>query len=402
MSRRAISLFILITLLQLLCYIGFCHGRLRDSDLAALKEIRNGLYDLPGSVFFQSWDFESSDPCNLFSGVMCRQIDGFFRVETLNLGSWLASSPGLKGELSPSLGNLTALRQLIVFPGRVTGQIPDTLGNLHKLEFLGISQNCLSGPIPWSFKKLQCLRTLDLSYNQLQGSIPAGLTHNPNLKILVLGHNNIMGKIPSIECQLLHMDLSHNMLSGDLPLLPSSLQYLSLTQNVLSGSLENLSSLNRLKHLDLSLNQFIGSIPASLFGVHQLSNVFLQRNRLSGNLGIQAGSVTSIDTIDLSHNNLSGELSPILANARNIYLNHNHLTGMVPLEYVRKIYTGRIRTFYIQHNYFSAFPLAAGSPLPISGSLCIRYNCMDPPVKSPCPMSSGGREKRPTYECKNF
>ena len=191
------------------------------------------------------------------------------------------------------------------------------------------------------------------------------------------------------------------MLSGDLPVLPSSLQYLSLTHNALPGSFENIASLSRLKHLDLSMNQFIGSIPTSLFGLNQLSKVFLQPNRLSGSLTLQAGSVISIETIDLSHNNLSGELSPLLASARNIYLNHNHLTGIIPFEYVRNLYTGSIQTLYLQHNYFLAFPVAVGVPLP-TGSLCIQYNCMDPPVRSPCPLSSEGREKRPVYQWKFF
>ena len=94
--------------------------------------------------------------------------------------------------------NLTALLQLIVFPGRVIGQILDILGNLHKIEFLAISKNSLSGPIQWSLNNLYSLHMLDLSYNQLQVSNHAGLTMNANLKILVFAHNDIVGEIPSI------------------------------------------------------------------------------------------------------------------------------------------------------------------------------------------------------------
>ena len=97
--------------------------------------------------------------------------------------------------MSPSLVNLTALLQLIFFPGRVIGQILDILGNIHKIEFLAISKNSLSGPIQWSLNNLYSVHTLDLSYNQLQVSIPTGLTMNANLKILVFAHNDIMGEL---------------------------------------------------------------------------------------------------------------------------------------------------------------------------------------------------------------
>eukprot|EP01018_Ginkgo_biloba_P026613 Gb_19042 [translate_table: standard] len=396
MSCKLIFLYILA--LTEVLFQGSSQARLHDSDLAALNDISHGLHDLPGSVFFKSWDF-SRDPCTSFSGVICEQTDGVLRVQVLNLGTGLANSPGLTGKLSPSLGNLTGLLEFIVYPGRVRGSIPKSLGNLHKLEFLAISKNWLSGPIPSTLSNLQSLHTLDFSYNQLHGSIPAGLTTRPDLKVLVLAHNDLVGAIPAIESRLIHLDLSQNLLSGHLPQLPSSLHFLSVAQNILSGSVENVDSLMGLKYLDLSLNQFTGSIPASIFAM-QLSNLLLERNSLSGSLTIH-GPV-SIETMDLSHDNLSGELSPLLASAQNIYLNHNHFTGTIPLEYVRKLYMGSIQTLYLHHNYFSAFPLASGAPLPSSGSLCIQYNCMDPPVKSPCPLSSGGKETRPTYECDIF
>ena len=64
MSNRAILVSVIITLLHLLCYIEFFHASLHDLDLAAMKEIKNGLHDFPGSVFFDSWNFDSINPCN--------------------------------------------------------------------------------------------------------------------------------------------------------------------------------------------------------------------------------------------------------------------------------------------------------------------------------------------------
>ncbi|KAK9270662.1 hypothetical protein L1049_026244 [Liquidambar formosana] len=381
-------------------------------DLAALLAIKNSLTDIPGTDFFSSWAFTSSDPCSSFSGITCSLDPSTLtlRVTSLTLGTGLSDSPGLAGSLSPSLSNLSELTQLVLFPGIVTGPIPLQLGTLKNLRVISLTTNRLTGPIPTTISTLQNLHTLDLSYNQLIGSIPPRLTELPQLKVLILASNRLSGALPSVSTQLLHLDLKKNGFFGRLPpSLPSSLRYLSVSENSMWGPLNVLESLSELVYLDLSMNQFSGTIPDSLFH-STLSSMLLQRNNLSG--GLPPRPITAVDgtssygegsIVDLSHNFLTGELSDILTGVESLFLNNNRLIGTVPEEYVKNVYRGSTKTLYLQHNYISGFLVQPGLGLPDSVSLCLSYNCMVPPVGlMACPASAGGQLSRPKNQCSVF
>eukprot|EP00249_Psilotum_nudum_P026969 c34139_g1_i1 orf=664-1884(+) len=371
------------------------HAQLYFPDVEALQSVRRSLEDIPGSYFVSSWDF-SIDPCS-FSGVLCTIVDGLQRVTILNLGVADGNTPGLSGQLSPALGNLGALLQLTLVPGMVTGPIPNTLGKLSNLQFLGLSRNFLSGSIPDSVANLKQLETLDLSYNRLTGGIPESVGSLPNLNTLMLCHNSLTGRIPSfVSAHLGHVDLKQNRLDGALPYLPSSLQFLSLSYNLLSGSLQNIASLYNLVYLDLSFNQLSGSVPYSIFGF-KLNSLFLQRNFLSGPL--QLTELVVIPTVDLSFNTFSGTISPFLAFVQNLYLNNNRFSGAVPQEFVDQLHSASIQTLFLQHNFLTSFDIDSSIQLPVSCAFCIQYNCMLPPIQSPCPASAGRQKSRPAQQC---
>ncbi|XP_010260748.1 PREDICTED: probable LRR receptor-like serine/threonine-protein kinase At4g36180 [Nelumbo nucifera] len=399
------------TPLCLLLFLLFIHNSfqqpLSNVDLGALQTIKNSLTDLPGSDFFSTWDFSSTDPCNTFSGIICSLDDNvtppLLRIDTLTLGTGLADSPGLTGSLTPSLSNLDALTQLILYSGIASGPIPSELGNLKNLRVISLTNNRLSGPIPTTLATLPNLHTLDLSGNQLSGSIPAGLAGLTELRVLILASNSLSGELPDVTTQLLHLDLKQNNFSGRLPSLPSSLRYFSVSQNQMWGPLDALDPLSELVYLDLSMNQFNGSIPESLFH-YRLSSMLLQRNNLSGGIpravSVDVTSYGEGSVVDLSHNFLSGELSSVLAGVESVFLNNNHLMGIVPEDYARSVYEGNMKTLYLQHNFFSGFPLDSGLSLPDSVSLCLSYNCMVPPVGlTACPASAGDQLWRPAYQC---
>eukprot|EP00249_Psilotum_nudum_P016365 c25785_g4_i1 orf=25-1239(-) len=388
------SLVPLAAVLSLLL-LQLSQSELHSLDIQALKEVRSSVRDLPGSFFFDSWDF-NHDPCGSFTGVVCAVVNGVMRVRELNLGSGVLDTPGLGGEINPSIGNLSALVQFTVAPGEVGGQIPESLGDLLQLEFLGISKNWLSGPIPYSLGALQSLETLDLSFNQLTGSIPDSLIQLPNLKALVLVHNNLVDSIPPISSPLEHLDLQDNILSGELPALPSSLGYVCLSKNELSGQFDNVVSLPNLWYLDLSFNRFTGSLPPAILK-RRLTFLFLQHNRLTGS--IKPPSSVNIAHLDLSYNEFSGSLSPLLATSTNLYLNNNHFTGEVPVELIHGFLSGSLRSLYLQHNYLSECKLETNFTAARSGgTLCIHYNCFLPPSLSSCPML-GKAVSRPAPQC---
>ncbi|KAJ4980955.1 hypothetical protein NE237_031792 [Protea cynaroides] len=397
-------------LLFLLIFLFFTHQSLQQQhqqisavDLAALQAIRSSMSDLPRSHFFSTWDFAAPNPCSTFAGLLCSSdASASVRITSLTLGTGLAGSPGLIGSLTPTLSNLTALTELVLNPGIVSGSIPPQLGTLKNLRVISLTNNHLSGSIPFSLSTLPNLHTLDLSGNQLSGSIPPSLTQLPSLKVLILSSNRLSGNLPNVPTQLLHLDLKDNCLLGWLPSLPLSLRYLSLSENEMYGPLNVLVPLSELVYIDLSMNQFSGSIPESLFRP-TLSSLLLQRNNLSGGVPTTGDSTSygAGSIVDLSHNLLSGKLSSVLSRVESLFLNNNRLIGIVPDEYVRSVSLGSMKTLYLQHNFLSGIPLEPGSPLPDSASLCLLYNCMVPPVGTiTCPASAGGLLSRPAYQCR--
>lgn len=384
---------------------------LSPQDLQALDGIRQSLRGLPGSTFFSTWDFTSGalNPCTSFSGITCSQDtpDSPLRVSLLSLGTGLEASPGLTGQFPSSIADLSALTELVVYPGRIYGPIPPSIGlNCRRLRLLSVSNNLISGPIPASLAGLTELHTLDLGHNQLAGPIPASLFSSlPNLRVLVLESNQLTEALPAelSSTSLNHLDCRDNSLTGSLPPLPPTLRYLSLAKNSFWGTLNAALSSDplNLTYIDLSMNKFTGKIPTAVFSLPQLSSIFLQRNDFSGPLILPEPVPGSWQVVDLSHNSITGELPGELSAAASLFLNSNKLVGPVPVEFAKRVYNGSMTTFYVQHNFLTAFPSSGPGPLPELVSLCLAYNCMELPAatEAGCPASAGSHQARPKEQC---
>ncbi|RZS00850.1 hypothetical protein BHM03_00030628 [Ensete ventricosum] len=396
MALRCCFLGGLLLLLLLVASSKGVVGILDPVDFLALQAVRKRLEDMPGSDFFSAWDF-TDDPCG-FPGVFCAGN----RVVALALGDPRAGSPGLQGRLDPALGRLSALAELSLVPGRVTGPIPDALSRCTGLRFLALSKNLLSGPLPSGFGSLHRLRTLDLSYNQLSGPVPPALGAASALSNLILCHNQLSGPIPRFprSAALLRLDLKHNQLSGSIPPLPSSLQYLALGSNALTGRVDAvLPRLTRLNFLDLSSNLLEGPIPGCVFRL-RLEALQLQRNAFSGRVAPQGDVV--IPVVDLSYNRLWGSLPPQLAGVDRLYLNNNRFTGEVPSRLVQRLSNG-MQLLYLQHNFLTGIEFGpAAAAIPVGAALCLQYNCMVPPFDTPCPLKAGTQKMRPVDQCPNW
>jgi hypothetical protein len=386
-------------------------SNLHPTDLGVLRAVKNAMTDLPGGTFFSSWDFSATgiDPCQMFAGVVCINIQGYSRVTLLSLGPEEAGLPGLTGTLPPELGYLPFLTQLSISPGAVSGPIPRSLGRLRNLNLFSCSQNLLTGSIPQSLAGLQKLQVLQLSNNKLAGAIPSGIGSWPSLEFLVLSDNRLTGTIPMFSSSnnststapraaLNHLDLRNNELTGELMSdnLPSSLEFLSLTNNQFTGSIAAVGNLTKLKYLDLSFNQFSGEIPSSLFGFVGLSYLLLNRNQLSGPVIVKAE--VTIKVVDLSFNLLVGSVSPFLAGAQILYLNNNLFMGTIPQEFVTSLEASTLQSLYLQNNYLSNFGDLGTATIPPTVAVCVQYNCELPPPQSICPESQGF-VARPLTEC---
>ncbi|TYH57402.1 hypothetical protein ES332_D08G087300v1 [Gossypium tomentosum] len=395
-GRRRMGSYALFLIALFLCKF-LAVAILDPLDFLALQSIRKSLHDLPGSNFFASWDF-TSDPCN-FAGVYCDSD----KVIALNLGDPRAGSPGLTGRIDPAIGKLSALAELSIVPGRIYGSLPQSVSQLKDLRFLAISRNFISGDIPATLGQLRSLKTLDLSYNLLTGEIPRSIGTLPELTNVILCHNHLSGSVPPFLSQVLtRVDLKHNALTGSLApdSLPPSLQSLSLAWNQLTGPVDRLlSRLDQLNYLDLSLNQFTGPIPSQLFSF-PITNLQLERNLFTGS--VQPADQVTISTIDLSHNRLWGQISPMLSTVQNLYLNNNRFNGQVPASFVDRLLSGSIQILYLQHNYLTGIEIKPTAEIPVSSSLCLQYNCMVPPVQTPCPLKAGNEKTRPTAQCNEW
>lgn len=394
LRTRPVMLFLIIFQLFIFRSNFLAFAILDPIDFLALQSIRKALDDLPGSSFFNSWDF-TADPCN-FAGVYCAAD----KVVALNLGDPRAGSPGLTGRLDPAISKLTALAEFTAVPGRIVGTLPPTLSQLINLRFLALSRNFISGDLPETLGQLRGLQTLDLSYNQLTGSIPWSVGALPALSNVILGHNRLSGSVPSFVSQTLtRLDLKHNELNGSLDStsLPPSLQYLSLSWNRLTGPVDRvLTGLNRLNYLDLSMNQLSGQIPGCLF-TFPITSLQLQRNLFSG--PVQPIDQVTIQTVDLSFNRFSGQISPFFSSVQSLYLNNNRFMGKVPASFVDRLLDASIQILYLQHNYLTGIEINPTAEIPLSSSLCLQYNCMVPPLQTPCPLKAGTQKTRPTGQC---
>ncbi|KAL1361158.1 hypothetical protein HN51_068081 [Arachis hypogaea] len=156
-------------------------------EVQALMGLKNSLVDPHGVL--DNWDSDAVDPCS-WTMITCS-------AENLVIGLGTPSQ-FLSGTLSPTIGNLTSLRIVMLQNNNITGPIPSELGKLPKLQTLDLSNNFLSGEIPPSLGHLRSLQYMRLNNNSLHGELPESLANMTQLTFLDLSYNNISGPIPRI------------------------------------------------------------------------------------------------------------------------------------------------------------------------------------------------------------
>jgi hypothetical protein len=116
--------------------------------------------------------------------------------------------------------------------------------------------------------------------------------------------------IPSIE-----LDLSGNAIGGQLPELPVGIPRLILANNLFEGPLPTPGTSSpppemRLTHLDLSGNDFSGTIPDLWRQVLVLRHLDLSDNRLEGSIETALGTLANGAVLRLADNPMSGHIDP--------------------------------------------------------------------------------------------
>lgn len=224
---------------------------------------------------------------------------------------WLGGNQ-FSGEIPIELSLLLELELLDISGNSFAGSIPSWIGEFHDLETLNLSHNQFDGSIPDMFGRLNALDSLDLSYNLLTGELPPSLIGLTGLKRLDLSGNDLLGSLAGFANNpgLTAIDVSGNSFSEGLFAVDSTmypeLKLLDLSHNDFAGSLDQvIAGPTKLTVLRVSENEFEGDVPEALAESKDLVTIRLNENDFSSLPDLTA--LSSLDTLDVGGNALTFE-----------------------------------------------------------------------------------------------
>ncbi|XP_028803479.1 protein NSP-INTERACTING KINASE 2-like [Neltuma alba] len=190
MERRDLSFSILAFFVFFCTSVsGLLSSKGVNNEVQALIGIKSSLKD-PNNAL-HNWDMYEVEPCN-WALVSC------FGGSVTDLEF---PSQNFSGFLSPSISNLTNLRNLILQANNISGPIPSEIWKLQKLQTLDLSHNSFTGQLPESLSHMKSLNYLRLNNNSLTGPIPSSLADMTQLAILDVSYNNLSGPLPTINAK---------------------------------------------------------------------------------------------------------------------------------------------------------------------------------------------------------
>ncbi|TYG51468.1 hypothetical protein ES288_D10G260000v1 [Gossypium darwinii] len=257
------------------------------------------------------------------------------RVIGLQLGTLKVAAAGT---ITPSIGNLSALRVFNLSDNSLQGTIPREFGYLKQLRLLDLSNNDLHGNIPIELNNCSSMQNINLILNSLTGKIPFGSSdyHMKNLTMLTLAANYLSGGIPSSLANLSSLDfleLSRNQLEGNLPndlSRLSNLKVLVFSRNNLSGTIpSSIYNLSSLTYIDMGSNQLSGEIAPEIgFLFPKLEILYIGGNQFTGKIPRSLANISSLDQLDINSNGFCGPVPENLGKLQNLTLlaiDYNHL-----------------------------------------------------------------------------
>ncbi|KAL3734426.1 hypothetical protein ACJRO7_023733 [Eucalyptus globulus] len=303
--------------------LALCFNRVssttNETDRLALLAFKAGISKDPSGVL-SSWN-DSIGFCQWY-GVMCSRRHQ--RVTILNL-----RSQGLFGSISPHIGNLSFLREMLLQNNSFNQVIPPQVGQLRHLRILRLHNNSLIGNIPKNILNCSNLVILWLGKNELTGEIPRELGSLLKLREFLVNGNNLIGSMPSSIGNLSSLEilyLRENNLSGSIPQVLGhlkNLQYIGFPVNGVSGTIpSSLLNLSSLTVFDASDNQIQGTLPTSIgLKLPNLEFFSIWGNQLEGVIPPSISNCTKLDMLQLGDNRFSGKV-PSLKNLYNLSVLH--------------------------------------------------------------------------------
>ena len=222
-----------------------------------------------------------------------------------------------------SIENTTALGWPLSIPDSATS-LPSNLFRLTNLTVLSIHHTNISGSISPNIGNLSNLTRIDLSHNDLSGEVPAEIGNLPNLIALNLSANELSGNLPTELYELSNLKGEMEYVSG--PGGGASIFHmgLNLSNNNFTGSIQDeISNLNDLESLDLSFNEFSGDIPSGLYTLDSLKTLNLSNNLLTGEISHEIGNLLNLEGVTTyAHNSITQYDA--------LNLSNNLFTGLIP------------------------------------------------------------------------
>ena len=229
-----------------------------------------------------------------------------------------------------------------------------------------LPNNDMAGTIPQELEQFTNLRVFALEYNlNITGTLPDAFHSMPDLSVIVLSNNMIEGKIPSSFKKLSNLEflaLDDNQMEGNLDHIKNTdtIKYVYLEDNFFAEPLSDstFAGWKKLHQLDLSDNEFRGTVPASLLNHAHLTVLDLHDNDLTGPIPDIPTAQEKLNYLALHKNSLSGPIPSTIKHLTaltDLDLSHNQLTGDLQenLKHLDLVY------LFLGENQFDANPVPA-------------------------------------------
>ncbi|KAM2625427.1 hypothetical protein TB1_032295 [Malus domestica] len=236
-----------------------------------------------------------------------------------------------------------SLKTLDLSGNQIAGLFPKSLANCTMLEVLNTGNNQIKDSFPHLLKNISSLRVLVLRSNHFYGQIGCNTTSGawPKLQIVDIARNNFSGEIPG-TCLITWLAMMADEDDAMAKINHLRFQVLQFSQVYYQDAItvttkglemELVKILTVFTSIDISCNNFIGSIPEEVGDLKSLYGLNLSSNAFTGTIPSSLANLRQLESLDLSDNKLSGTIPQELVKLNFLSflnLSNNQLEGRIP------------------------------------------------------------------------